>query len=173
MKDIQINNEIVDIDSLKPNLRNPRTATQEAMERLKRQIQKLGQYKPIIIDTRTGLIVGGHMRYEALQQLGVQKVFVSYITSENDTEAMEYALSDNDNIGVTDKEQLLGIIEELPELKLDDFSVQFDEPETLTDFMSQFDVNLNGIESNEDREKKFKDMTVTCPHCEKSFDIKV
>lgn len=162
MKDIQINNEIVEITSLKPNPKNPRTATGPAMDRLKRQISKLGQYKPIIVDTRTGMIIGGHMRYEALKALGVQKVFVSYITSENDTEAMEYALSDNDNIGVTDKEQLLGIIEELPELKLDDFSVQFDEPETLTDFMSQFDTDTI-VETEEKKKKEEKERT--CPSC--------
>lgn len=138
MKDLQVNTEIVNINTLKPNPKNPRTATREAMDRLKRQIEKLGQYKPIIIDTRTGFIIGGHRRYDALKEMGASNVLVSYITSENDTEALEYMLSDNDNVGVTEKDQLLELIDNCENLNLNDYATNFEEPETLDDFMAQF-----------------------------------
>lgn len=138
MKDLQLNTEIVNINTLRPNPNNPRTATREAMDRLKRQIEKLGQYKPIIIDTRTGLIIGGHRRYDALKEIGVDNVWVSYITSDNDTEALEYMLSDNDNVGVTEKDQLLALIDNCENLNLNDYATNFEEPETLDHFMEQF-----------------------------------
>ena len=61
MKSIHNENEIVKIGKLKPNPENPRGIKKDAFERLKQLIQKLGQFKPVIIDTRTGYIVGGHM----------------------------------------------------------------------------------------------------------------
>lgn len=171
---LQVNTEIIDIDKLKPNPRNPRTITKPAMERLKHQLWKLGQYKPIIIDTRTGLIIGGHMRYEALKLLGVDKVMVSYITSENDQEALEYALSDNDEAGTTVQEQLLGLIEQYPDIKLEDYAVKFDEGETLRHFLDQFSTEVSTDDSQDTKaqdpqedEKKL----VKCPNCNTEFNV--
>ena len=157
--DIRVTTEIVDVDKLKPHPKNPRTATQEAMDRLKKQIFNLGQYKPIIVDTRTGYIVGGHMRLEALKQLGINKALVSYITSDSDAHAMEYMLSDNDHIGVTDKEALVEMLSELPEVRLEDFAIQVEEPENLGDFMEQFDTADVTDTSSSDTE------TSTQPDC--------
>lgn len=166
MKDLQVNTEIVNINTLKPNPKNPRTATREAMDRLKIKLDRLGQFKDIIIDTRTGYIIGGHMRYEALKEMGVLDVKVSYVTSENDEEAWEYAFTDNDNIGLYDKEQVLSIAEQYPELVKKDTYVQFDEPESLEHFMKQFDKPLMEVEevAEEETEKK-EGKEITCPKC--------
>ncbi len=157
MKDLQVNTEIVEITKLTPNPRNPRIASSEALDRLKTQIQELGQYKPVIVDTRTGMIIGGHMRYRALQELGIQNVLVSYITSENDEEALKYMLSDNDNIGVTDKERLLEFIEEFPSLDLKGFATHFEEPQLLKEFMGQFDTDdtVTKSETSDSNEENF------------------
>lgn len=163
MSDIVVNTEIVNVDKLKPHPKNPRTATQEAMDRLKKQIFNLGQYKPIIVDTRTGYIVGGHMRLEALKQLGISNALVSYVTSNNDANAMEYMLSDNDHIGVTDKDALVEMLSELPEVRLEDFAIQVEEPENLGDFMEQFDTATESTSTN-DENKKNKEECI-CPNC--------
>lgn len=41
------------------------------------------------------------------------------------------------------------------------------------DELNNDDVDFDDIDSTEDREKKFKDELVTCPHCKKSFTIKI
>src|SRR5690242_14183261 len=99
-------NELVDTATLKPNPRNPRQIKKDDLERLKHQLSRLKAYKPIVVDTRTGLILDGHMRTEALKQLGVTQVWVSYIETDNDAEALEYMLSSNDQAGRYD-DQLL------------------------------------------------------------------
>ena len=43
---------------------NPRSIRKEDFERLKKQIQELGQYKPLII-TKDGEVIGGNMRLRA------------------------------------------------------------------------------------------------------------
>jgi hypothetical protein len=35
------------------------------------------------------------------------------------------------------------------------------------------DIDFDNIESNENREKEFKDHLVTCPECQNSFNIKI
>ncbi len=166
MKDIQVNTEIVNINTLRPNPKNPRTATREAMDRLKVKLDKLGQFKDIIIDTRTGYIVGGHMRYEALKEMGVLNVKVSYVTSENDEEAWDYAFTDNDNVGVYDKEQVLSLAEEFPGIVNDQTHVQFDEGESIEHFMKQFDKPLMEVEEVQEEETdKKEEKEVTCPKC--------
>lgn len=164
MQELQVNTEIIEVDKLKPHPRNPRTATKEAMDRLKKQIFNLGQYKPIIVDTRTGYIVGGHMRLEALKQLNMKRALVSYITSDNDAHAMEYMLSDNDHIGVTDKDALVEMLSELPEVRLPDFAIQTLEPDNLGDFMDQSDTVDPTSLTDSDTETIIKPDCV-CPTC--------
>lgn len=48
------------------------------MERLKKQIQKLGQYKPLLI-TKDGTVLGGNMRLKAYQELGIENVWVNVV----------------------------------------------------------------------------------------------
>lgn len=132
MNDIQeYKTEFIDINGLKANPKNPRNIKNDDFERLKRQITRLGQYKPIIIDTRTGYIIGGHMRWEALKNLGISNVLVSYITSQNDAEALEYALSDNDRAGYYDEDLLANLTGEIPDIQWDDFSIDTKEPLSL------------------------------------------
>lgn len=130
--------ETVDITQLKPNPQNPRTFTKDGIERLKKQITKLSQYKPIIVDTRTGLIVGGHGRYEALKLLGIKDVLVSYITSKDDAEALEYALSDNDRAGAYSDDLLANLIPNYTDFPWADYSVDIKEPTNLQELIDKF-----------------------------------
>ncbi len=64
------------IDSLIPADYNPRTITPEAMEGLKASIKRFGQVQEIVRNTRTGHIVGGHQRVQAMRELGFKTVRV-------------------------------------------------------------------------------------------------
>lgn len=130
--------EIVNISTLKPNPKNPRSFTKSGIERLMKQIKRLSQYKPIIVDSRTGLIVGGHGRYEALKLLGIEDVLVSYITSKDDSEALEYSFSDNERSGFYDDDLLANLIPEYPEFNWEDYAVDLKEPQLISDLLDQF-----------------------------------
>lgn len=123
--------------------KNPRSITKEGFDRLKRQLQtnkdRYGKYlfKPLLIN-EDGVVLGGNMRLKALKELGVEDIDVSVVPTRNEQEMVDIALKDNDSAGKTEKDELLALIENFPDLKLDDYAVHFDIPETLTDFMEQF-----------------------------------
>lgn len=71
---------------------NPRNITTKDYERLKLQIKKLGQYKPILI-TKDGEVIGGNMRLKAYKELGITDVWVSELDPKDENQKLEYALS--------------------------------------------------------------------------------
>lgn len=151
--------ELLDIELLKPNPDNPRSAKKKDIERLKNQISRLGQYKPIIIDSRTGMMLGGHMRREVLKLLGIKEVLVSYITSKDDAEALEYALSDNDRIGFYSDDLLANLIPNFPEFKWEDYAVDLKEPQNIKELIDNYSViNEKEIDENIDTSHE-------CPKC--------
>jgi hypothetical protein len=94
-----------DIDELQPWEFNPRTAKEADLNRLIEQIKLLGVYKPFLIN-QNNIVLGGHRRLEALKKIGVKKVSCSVVKTDNNAQMMDYALSDNDQIGVTNEQAI-------------------------------------------------------------------
>lgn len=100
--------EIIDLDALVPALRNPKA---HAAAQLQDSVQRFGFVEPMVRDGRTGRLVAGHGRMEALKALKEQgksppkgiilrggKWAVSVLTgwsSKDDQEAEAYILSAN------------------------------------------------------------------------------
>ena len=163
MKSIHNENEIINISKLKPNPENPRGIKKDAFNRLKQLIQKLGQFKPVIIDRRTGYIVGGHMRYEAYKELGIAEIWVSYITTTNDAEALEYMLADNDRAGYYEQDKLVELTLS-HEIDHTMFNVDLGEPKPLTDAVN--DLSADFDPAGEDEQGRLdKNVELTCPDC--------
>lgn len=116
--------------------KNPRNITEGGFRRLKEQIVKLGQYKPLII-TKEGEVLGGNMRLKAYHELGVDQVWVSIVNPKNENEKLEYALSDNDRAGYYDSDLLANLI---PNYDIDwkNYSVDLREPINLRDLIQQY-----------------------------------
>lgn len=154
---------IVPIDELKPNPKNPRSITEAGMERLKAQIKKLGIYKPIIVDERTGMVCGGHMRLEALKALGHGEAWVSYVNTRDDQEALEYALSDNDRAGYYDADFLANLSSEFPDLPWDKYAIELSEAYPLPQ------LSMPSVDLDTPRERDMSEATVAtanqCPSC--------
>lgn len=125
------------IEKLKEWANNPREITQTAYDRLKKQIFTLDVYKPLLVHT-DGTVLGGNMRLRAFREYGIKEVTVSIVNAETEEKKIEYALSDNDQAGRTDKEKMLSLIEQYPTLELGDYAIHLDEPQTLQGFMDQF-----------------------------------
>lgn len=110
---------------------NPRRINERDFDRLKSQVEKLGQYKPLLV-MPDGTILGGNMRFRAYQEVGIEDVWVStvdFVENETgmwhavvngeqkdasfpskETAMLEYALSDNDRAGYTDDDILTGLL---------------------------------------------------------------
>jgi len=61
---------------IRPNPSNPRAITKEAMDGLVASIARFGVVEPIVVNTFTGCIVGGHQRIQAMQSLGMTETEV-------------------------------------------------------------------------------------------------
>ena len=81
----------VPISKCEPWEKNPRGITIKDFERLKKQIQELGVYKPLIACQEKGkyIILGGNMRIRALQELGHTEVDISVVEAKTDAEKNE------------------------------------------------------------------------------------
>jgi hypothetical protein len=119
-----------DIDKLQEWDKNPRTISKENFERLKNQIKELGEYKPLLI-TKDGTVLGGNMRLKAYRELGYKKVWVSIVEANTEEGKIKYALSDNDNLGEYQKDELIKLINNFDDLDLPNFTINLEEPISL------------------------------------------
>lgn len=116
---------------------NPRTINKKDFERLKAQIKKLGIYKPLIV-TDDGTVLGGNMRLKALEELGDQEVWVSVVEAPTEADKLEYALSDNDQVGTYAELELAELVQlHQPDMEL--YKVHLDKPKQLDELPSLVD----------------------------------
>lgn len=79
---------------------NPRTITQEQLQKLKESIQSNPDYfeaRPIILSDRTGelVIIAGNQRYDACVQLGIKEVPTVLISNLTEEREREIIIRDN------------------------------------------------------------------------------
>jgi DNA modification methylase len=87
--------ELVDTHKLIPNPKNPNKHPKSQIDALAYIIDHQGQRSPVVVSNRSGFIIKGHGRLQAIKQLGWDKVAVDY--QDYDSEAQEYAdmIADN------------------------------------------------------------------------------
>ncbi len=160
--------KLVDIQTLKEFDRNPRGITEEGMERLKKQITKLGQYKPLVV-TPDGIILGGNMRYKALKELGIEKVWVSIVKPKDENQMLEYSFSDNDRAGFYDEELLNKL---LPDFSLDwsEYAVDLMEPTPLGELFNTKLESFDNKNKEVDPGLLGQDLNTICPRCGFKFN---
>lgn len=116
---------------------NPRKISPKAMEGLKKSLAEFGAVQPIVVNERTGHIVGGHQRVKALAALGqVETTVIVVDLSLTREKALNVALNNPHISGEFDdglSDLLDEINGEMPELfadlRLDELLAPTDEPE--------------------------------------------
>lgn len=112
--------------------KNPRSMNPEEKERLKKQLNELGQYKPLIVtmDGQYAVVLGGNMRLEAMRELnkedpkgGWGEVWVSIVEAGTEKERLEYALSDNDRAGHYNEDQLVALARAIPGFDVANYNI--------------------------------------------------
>jgi len=153
----------VPISQVIPWEKNPRGIKTQDYERLKRQILKLGIYKPLVCCRENGkyVVLGGNMRIRALKELGVKEVEISIVKPKNEAQKIEYALSDNDRAGYYEEEKLAELVfPYMAKLELDDFKVDIGRSvelkSILEDFGPDFDEKANIVPEIDDSPAKTK-----------------
>jgi len=107
--------QIVSIKDIKLNPKNRNKHPKEQIERLAEIIKYQGFRNPLIISSRTGLVVAGHGRYEAAKMLKLKEVPV--MVQDFESEEQEYAAQVSDNAIASWAElDLSGINLDVPDL---------------------------------------------------------
>ena len=98
----RLNADIVmrDLADLKPNPKNPRKATKEAIEKLAESIKKHPYFfkaRPILLSDRTGelVIIGGERRFDACLLLGMKQAPTIILHGLTEAQEDEIMIRDN------------------------------------------------------------------------------
>ena len=87
--------EVVDINDLKENPRNPNTHPSVQIDLLAQIIKKTGWRAPITVSNHSGFIVKGHGRLQAAKAAGFKHCPVEYQNFSDEEEEMAALLADN------------------------------------------------------------------------------
>jgi len=152
--------QLVAIDDLKPNPRNPNTHPARQIELLAKNIRYFGWRHPITVSKRSGLIVAGHGRLAAAHELGVQLVPVDYQDFISESDEMAVLIADNRlaELASIDLNSLEGIIDELKIEGFDTLLTGFDEADL--ESLLQNDDAPGDEETAEDKELDKGDVTI-------------
>lgn len=157
--------QMVDIEALVPNPRNPNKHPERQIELLGKIIKAQGWRNPIVVSKRSGFVVKGHGRLQAAQLIGCSQVPVDY--QDYASEAAEWADMIADNriaeLAVADDKELHSLLSELEasgeiDLDLTGFSGNaladlLAEPEIVTEEEEAEKVKLKNLELSERMEK--------------------
>lgn len=162
------------VDQLILNPKNPRGIKEADYERLKKQIQKLGMYKPVIID-QNNKVLGGNMRVRAYKELGITDIWVSVVDTKQGQLETDYVLSDNNSLGYNELDDLAELITDSVGLDLDIYKVSTMESVDLSTFLNQ--QSGNGLTEDKESEEiptgeKTSQEMIECPRCKLKFQVK-
>lgn len=135
---------------------NPREITDKDFERLQEHIRRLGVYKPLLVN-QNNIVLGGNMRLRALKDLGITEVMCAVVLTDNQQQMIEYALSDNDQMGVTDEQKVAELVTITP-IKQEIFAVSVEKLKPIESVLKA----AGPSPSDENQEQKCRQ----CPlHC--------
>ena len=106
----------IPVGDLRPAEYNPRQATKEQYEQLKRGIQEEGFVVPILANSneaRKNIVIGGHFRLRVAKDIGMETVPVVYIDLPDIEDEKRLNLRLNKNMGDWDTDLLANFNEEM------------------------------------------------------------
>lgn len=133
--------EIVSVDQLVPYYNNPRL-NNDAVDAVANSIKEFGFKQPIVID-KDNVIIAGHTRWEASQELGLTEVPIIRADDLTEEQIKAYRIADNKTA-------------ELAEWDLDKLELEMMDLDD--DYMSQFgfDFEIEGEAETEEEQQKEK-----------------
>lgn len=152
---------IMALTDITPYENNPRN-NEEAVEKVANSIKEFGFNQPIVVD-KDNVIIVGHTRYLAAQELGLTEAPVIVAGNLSDEQARAYRLADNKTgeLAGWDFEKLALELEQIEDINMSDFG-----------FIEGSDLDITDddfLSDNQIKEKEPK--KVTCPHCGQEFEL--
>lgn len=151
----------VSIDSLQLWDRNPRSIKGDRFNELKERLKRQGQIKPLLVAKDGKTVIGGNMRLRAMKELGIEEVWISQTEAQTDKEIFDLALTDNEEFGYYEQEQVAELALELglSPLELKSYALSLGEPTTLDLVIDKFGPEVT--EEDEESPEIDEDETVS------------
>ncbi len=92
MEQRKIDFATIHIGTIQPH---PQNARQGDIGAISESLKAHGQYRPIVVDRRTNLILAGNHTWKAAKTLGWTEISVGYIETKDDDDALRILLADN------------------------------------------------------------------------------
>jgi hypothetical protein len=176
MSEIQVNcrfGELVPVDDLNPNPKNPNLHTEEQVGRLADLIKYHGWRSPVVVSKQSGMIVSGHGRYAAAHILEDSRVPVDYQEFKSEADEMAHLVADNyvAELSAFDATKLKSMLAELEEnTDLENTGLQlsgFNETDLQGVYMDQFGAEPTEWEKRRGlkRGEADKNVDLICPSC--------
>jgi len=139
---------IVDIDLVRVH---PKNVRQGDIGAISESLKAHGQYRPIVVDGRTNLILAGNHTWKAAKALGWAEINAGFIKTEDDDEALRILLADNRSTDLSsyDNDGLEQLLKELASTDIGLSGSLFDGDDL--DLL----INDNAFEQPIDLESKF------------------
>lgn len=154
----------VPIASLILDPSNARKHNPKNIDAIKASLTKFGQVEPLVINKRTGIVIGGNGRVEAMKALGWSEASVVHVDLDNtQAAALGVALNRTSELAEWDKDILGSLLHGLQEDGLNLAEIGFD----LTD-LPNYSPDF-GAGSADDQGKLDEKAKITCPECGHEF----
>lgn len=159
-----MNITVKNIEELIPYDKNPRK-NDNAVQFVAKSIKEFGFKVPIVID-KNNVIVAGHTRYKAAQELGINEVPCIVADDLTDEQVKAFRLADNkvSEMSVWDFPLLDAELDEIFDIDMGEFGfVPFDD--------INLDVDDDDFLQDTEGTKEKKAKEITCPHCGEVFTV--
>ena len=152
--------KMVSVEDIIPYENNPRKNA-DAVQYVKNSIEQFGFKIPMVLDAEN-VIVCGHTRFLAAQELGMTEVPCTYADDLTEEQIKAFRLADNKTAEMSgwDFEKLELELSELPEIDMADFGFQ----------NTEFDENALGDLFTDAPAKEKEPKKIQCPHCGEWFE---
>lgn len=150
--------EVRPIKSIRTAKYNPRRISEAQLASLRASIERFGFVDPVIVNDRTGVLVGGHQRVRVAKDLGLKEVPVVGVNlDEAEEKALNLAL--NKISGEWDLDLLRGVLEDVQASGLDLTLTGFGEIEvaSLLGSANEIDYSILDEAGIEDRVEELKE----------------
>lgn len=150
--------EMLEIHKIQPNPKNPNRHPEKQIELLTKIIDYQGQRSPLVISSRSGYLVKGHGRLEAIKKLGWDKAAVDY--QDYESEAQEHAdmIADNKIAELSEPDEMMiqDLVKEMGEIDFDLLGIP--------DFLM---IDINTVDEIKEKEiDENIETTNRCPSCD-------
>lgn len=152
---------------------NPMQHNEAQIGQIAASMREFGWTIPCLVDEK-GMLIAGHGRLRAAQQLGLTEIPVMTATGWTDEQKRAYRIADNQLPRLAKWDETM-LKEELSDLKLADYPLEllgFDDIQLVT-FIAGSPNFQPGTEEEQGRLDRLSPMLVTCPHCGESFDARI